>query len=51
MFRITRKPKPVQTPIHPLSQFATVLTAEEMAEYEATRAKLIAAGVLTAEEN
>lgn len=42
MFRFTRKAKTVQTPVHPLNQFATVLTAQQLAQYSAGKALLAA---------
>lgn len=46
MFRIARKAKAAQTAVHPLNQFATVLTAEQLAQYAAGRAALARTGAL-----
>jgi hypothetical protein len=43
MFRFTRKAKTAQNPVHPLNQFATVLTADQLAQYRAGKALLAAA--------
>jgi hypothetical protein len=49
MFEFLRKARPAQTPVHPLNQFATVLTAAQLAQYEAGKRALVAAGLLDAE--
>lgn len=45
MFRFTRKARAAQTPVHPLNQFATVLTADQLAQYNAGKAILAARGL------
>ena len=45
MIRFTRKTKVAQTKVHPLNQFATVLTAEQLAQYLTRRAALTKAGL------
>lgn len=37
MIRFTRKAKPAQERVHPLNQFATVLTVTQLAQYTAIK--------------
>lgn len=45
MIRFTRKTKTREVRVHPMTQFATVLTAKQLAQYEAGKAILSKAGL------